>query len=252
MKNIKLPAPQLSYLKEVDIDLDMTGRHYVKLATSEGQIPEEVALDILTDLVKQDANNLTLSELRYLFMLVKINALDNKYSVIVSCTHPKKDGTECGHTQEVEVKLSDSDLNRTPADYTPPTIDFVVGDKEEHFTVFAPKAKDEIDLIRYFMIDKGYSEKDLTEDKEVALNFTFLRALLHLQKDGISIVENSGQYDELLKLFDKNKYKTVVDLYKKMNEVDSFGVQMKTYEVTCKECGGKLIFRPPLLHGFLS
>ena len=59
-KIIKLPAPQLSQLGEVNIDLDMTGRHYAALCTSEGQIPEDVALGILKDLIEEDANKLTL------------------------------------------------------------------------------------------------------------------------------------------------------------------------------------------------
>ena len=45
-KTIKLPAPELSQLKEVNIDLDMTGRHYALLATAEGQVPEDVAISI--------------------------------------------------------------------------------------------------------------------------------------------------------------------------------------------------------------
>ena len=33
-RTFKMPAPQLSYLKEVNIDLDMTGRHYALLGTT--------------------------------------------------------------------------------------------------------------------------------------------------------------------------------------------------------------------------
>ena len=86
-KTIKSPTPQLSILKEINIDLDMTGRHYALLASCEGQLPEDVVLSILKDLVEEDANKLTLSELRYLFMLVKINSLENKYVISVECTH---------------------------------------------------------------------------------------------------------------------------------------------------------------------
>lgn len=251
MKNIKLPAPQLSYLKEVDIDLDMTGRHYVKLATSEGQIPEDVALDILTDLVKQDATNLTLSELRYLFMLVKINALDNEYNVAITCTKPKEDGTPCGHRQLVKIRLSDADLNRTPKHYKLPVVDFILkeGGKEEMIMIMPPKAKDEIELIRWFVTDKGKTEEDLITDKKTSLEYTFLRAGLHMQKDGVQILNGPNEYEEFLKLMDFNKYKNIEKLYKAMTEVDSYGVQNKTYEVKCEECGGNLVFRTPLLYG---
>lgn len=251
MKNIKLPAPQLSYLKEVDIDLDMTGRHYMKLATSEGQVPEDVALDILTDLVKQDATELTLPELRYLFMLVKINALDNKYYVGISCTAPKPDGTICGHKQSIEIKLSDADLHRTPKKYTPPKVQFML-DKDtgpETFDVMVPRAKDEIELIRYFITDKGKTEEELVTDKATSIQYTFLRAGLHLQKNGEQILKTPNEYEGFLSLFDINSYKNITKLYDAMNEVDSFGVQNKTYETKCEECGGNLVFRTPLLHG---
>jgi hypothetical protein len=50
-----------------------------------------------------------------------------------------------------------------------------------------------------------------------------------------------------------NKYQTVSKLYEFSNEVDSFGVQSdKLYELKCKECGGTLRFRLPLLHGLVD
>jgi len=249
MKHIIFPAPQLSYIKEIDLDLDMTGRHFVKLASSEGRVPEEVALDIISDLTKQDANNLTLSELRYAFMLVKINSLENDYSVEITCTHTRENGEKCNHTQTEKLKLSDADLNRTPKNYKVPTIKFVVDDGEEEFTVFPPKAKTEIELINWMLLDKGYKQEDLTDNIEISAEYTFLRGLLHLQKNGEAVFENASQFEEGLKLLDTNKYQTVTKLYSLMNEVDSYGVQNKIYRTKCKECGGTLVFALPLLHG---
>ena len=80
-KTIKLPAPQLSQLKEVNVDLDMTGEHYMQIASSEGQVPEDVALSIVKDLMEEDANKLTMAELRYIFMLIKINVGSNQYNL---------------------------------------------------------------------------------------------------------------------------------------------------------------------------
>jgi hypothetical protein len=47
----------------------------------------------------------------------------------------------------------------------------------------------------------------------------------------------------------ENKFSTILDLNKKVDEVDSFGVQNQKYTFECEECGGKLTFQIPLLYG---
>ena len=252
-KTIKLPAPQLSQLQEVDIDLDMTGRHYALLATSEGAIPEDVALSILKDLMEQDANKLTISELRYLFMLVKINSLENNYTVELKCTHDGKDGKPCGHINTLKFHLSDADLNRTPLKYKVPEIEFTIDKTTKTYKVMPPTMNMESALINYFLNDLGVKYEDISEDKTVAMKFTFIRSVMHLVDDkGQFIINNVEQFKIIDSYLDVNKYQTVTDLYAKCEEVDGFGVQDKIYEMRCKECGGRLAYQLPLLHGLVS
>ena len=253
-KTIKLPAPELSQLKEVDIDLDMTGRHYATLATSEGQIAEDVALGILKDLIEQDANKLTIPELRYLFMLVKINAMENSYFVDVACTHTNKKGEPCGCVNHFEVKLSDADLNRTPHNYKVPEITFVdLEDKEQTYKIMPPTMDMESALLNWFLIEKNHSVEEITENAQDALSFSFIRSLMHLvDKNGNRLISEVNQFETSDKYFDCNKFTTIKNLYQKCVEVDSFGVQDKVYEFKCKECGGRIIFRLPLLHGLVD
>jgi len=253
-KTIKLPAPELSQLKEVDIDLDMTGRHYATLATSEGQIAEDIVLGILKDLIEQDANKLTLSELRYLFMLVKINAMENSYFVDVACTHVNKKNETCGHVNHFEVKLSDADLNRTPHNYKVPEINFVnLEDKEQTYKVMPPTMDMESALLNWFLIEKNHSIEEITENAQDALSFSFIRSLMHLvDKNGNRLISEVNQFETADKYFDCNKFTTIKKLYEYSAKVDSFGVQDKTYEFKCKECGGRIIFRLPLLNGLVD
>lgn len=254
-KHIKLPAPELSQLKEVDIELDMSGRHYAELACSQGQIAEDVALSILKDLVEQDANKLTIAELRYLFMLVKINAMDNNYVVKVKCTHTKKDGKPCNHITEYKVNVSDADLNRTPKNYKVPEVEFVIDDKtQKKFKIMPPTMDMESALLNWCIVEKGMNINDIENDPDTSFDFTYLRGLLHLiDKDGNRLISKVEQFEDSKKYLDINKYQTIRDIYAAMNEVDKFGVQSdKLYEFTCKECGGKLSFQLPLLNGLVD
>ena len=77
---------------------------------------------------------------------------------------------------------------------------------------------------------------------------------MHLvDKDGNRLITEVSQFEDCDKYLDINKYTTVTALYEKCNEVDSFGVQSdKLYEFDCKECGGRLFFQLPLLHGLVD
>lgn len=253
-KIIKLPAPQLSQLGEVNIDLDMTGRHYAALATSKGQIPEDVALGILKDLIEEDANKLTISELRYLFMLVKIHALDDRYTVTVACTHTNKKGKLCGHNNVFEVKLSDADLNRPPHNYKVPEIDFNYEDTQKTYRVLPPCMDMESALLNYFVVERGIPMEEIDKDKDISYEFTFIRCVMHLvDKEGKRLINSIEQFADWQKWNDGNSFKTVKELYALSNQVDGFGVQKNhLYRFDCKECGGHLMFTLPLLNGLVD
>lgn len=250
-KTIQLPAPELSQLKQVDIDLDMTGRHYQLLATSEGMIPEDVALSILKDLMGKEANKLTMNELRYLFMLVKINSLENKYEANVTCTRILKTGKPCNHENKYDIFLSDADLNPTPKGYEAPKIMFAIDDGEsKEYTVMPPTMDMETALITWYTTTKGKTVNELTEDKNVAFDYLFIRSVMHLvDSKGNRIVDKLDDFEYVFDYLDCNKYSIVDELNEKVMEVSKFGVQNKVYKFKCKECGGTLVFQLPLLYG---
>lgn len=253
-KNIKLPAPQLSQLKEVNVKLDMTGRHYRLLATSQNELPEEVILSITKDLLQEDAAKLTLNELRYVFTLIKINSLENEYNVKVACKNynPKTKKT-CNTINEIRVALSDSDLNKTPENYKVPEIEFCYEEnKPETYFVMPPTVDTEIALIQLFTIERNKDATVFTDLKE-SVDYSMCLALLHLvSKDGERMIKQFASIDDIMKFLDYNSYQSTSKLIEFMNEVESFGVQNKVYECTCKECGSKLSYQIPLLHGLVG
>ena len=199
-KNIKLPAPQLSQLKEVNIDLDMKGRHYAEIATSEGHLPEEVAKSILDDLMDEDANLLTVNELRYLFMLVKINSLENNYKVTVTCTHTLKDGTTCGHENVKDIKLSDADLKYTRKNYKPPVIKFAVDDSgDKEWIVLPPTVDIECALLNWIMNEKSMKIEEILTDGKISFEYTLLRSICHLvdSKTNERYIKGVNEFTEL-------------------------------------------------------
>ena len=253
-KNIKLPAPMLSQLKEVNVDLDMRGRHYAEIATSNGQLPEEVALSIVNDLMDEDANKLTLNELRYIFMLIKINSLENDYNVTVTCTHEKKDGTICGCENIKHIKLSDADLNFPKKNYQPPVIRFSYSGEEKEWRVIPPTVDMECAVLNWFLTEKGIKREELLVDKKESFNFTYIRSVMHLVDEvtGERAVKEMTDFEVALKSLDENKYSLIHKLYELVEDVSQYGLTSKMYELTCKECGGKLVFHLPLLDGLAS
>jgi hypothetical protein len=254
IKNIKLPAPQLSQLKEVNVKLDMTGRHYRLLATSQNELPEEVILSITKDLLQEDATKLTLNEIRYIFTLIKINSLENEYKVRVMCKNynPKTKKT-CGEINDIQVALSDSDLNKTPEDYKVPEIEFCYEEeKPETFYVMPPTIDTEIALMKLFTIERNKDTSVFTDLNE-SMDYTLCLALLHLvDRYGERMIKQFSSIEDILKFTDINTYAATGKLINLMNEVESFGVQNKIYECTCKECGSKLSYQIPLLNGLVS
>ena len=246
-KNIKLPAPQLSELKEVNIDLDMTGRHYALIATS-GDIPEDTALSVLHDLVDEDANKLTMSELYYLFTLVKIHSLEDDYTATVECPY-------CKHTETYDLHLSDSDLHRTPDDYKAPEIEFCV-DKEkgiEKFTLKPPTMDMESALYNWYLTDKDITYEDLQKDLSTAMDYSFIRACMCLVRpDGSRPVYEPNQFETVLSWMDINKFNKMNELYLKIDEINSFGVHIGERIEKCKECGEDVVFHLPLFFGLLD
>lgn len=251
-KTIMLPTPQLSYYKEVNVDLDMTGKHYLELAESAGKIPEEVALSIVKDLMEEDADKLTINDLRYIFTLIKINSLENDYKASIKCMISRKSGI-CGHVNTISIKLSDADLNSTSSDYKVPEIDFIIGDTEKTYKVMPPHCDIEIALYDWFTTQKGIELSKITDDLKSTTEFALIRSVCHLvDQDGKRVVENFSSFNSVMSWIESNKFSKVTQLLKLVQEVNSFGVQNKEYTIKCEECGGTLKFRLPFLNGLTS
>lgn len=255
-KNIKLPAPQLSELKEVNVDLDMTGRHYAWIATAnEKQVPEDIAVQILTDLMKEDPNKLTIAELRYIFTLVKITSLEDDYSYTVKC--------KCGCENKFDLHLSDSDLHLTPGDYKVPELKFTTykpnqenvpykekETEEDTYYIKPPLMDMESALNNWFLVEKSKTWDDIVKDPAVSMDYSFLHAAMHLVKrDGRRLISTMNEFEDALKLLDCNKLPIITKLFEMANEVDSFGVQNPYYVFKCKECGGEIEATLPFFYG---
>ena len=251
-KTVILPTPQLSFYKEVNVDLDMNGKHYLELAESKGRIPEEVALSITKDLMEEDANKLTLTDLRYIFTLIKINSLENDYKVSVKCTMARESGI-CGHTNILDIKLSDSDLNATPADYKVPEIQFKIGDTEKTYKVMPPHCDMEVALYDWLTTQKNVDLSKITDDLKSTTEFALIRSVCHLvDENGKRVVEDFSDFSSVMDWIQLNKFSRVTQLLKLDQKVNSFGVQNKEYTIKCEECGGTLKFRLPFLYGLTN
>lgn len=249
-KTIRFPAPQLSQLKEVNIDLCMTGRHYGTLATSDGELPESVVTSILNDLMEEDANQLTLSELRHLFMLVKIHSLENKLKFTVRCRCTDSNGNFCNEPHEVSAFLSDEDLNPTPEDYKVPEIVFRTEKTEKTYKIMPPTMNLECALYDYFQTVKNVQHDEIFKSHDTSFQYLYMRGILHLvDEKGERFFNENSTFDGLMNYLDCNPYNFINELFDKVEEVSQFGVQNKTYELKCKKCGGKVLYNIPLLAG---
>lgn len=251
-KNLKMPAPELSELKEVNVDLDMTGRHYAML-TSAGKynIPEDLALSILRDLMEEDPNKLTMAELRYVFTMVKIHSLENEYYVTVKCN-------TCGKSHKYSLLLSDADLHRTPEGYQIPTIMFKTDKQgaEKEYYVKPPLMNMESALYDWFLTEKGKTLEDIATDDETTFNFAWIRSCMHLVDTVTNerLIKDISQFELALSYLNANKYSMIDGFFDKCNEVDSFGVQNPDYKLPCKTkgCKGTVEFQLPFFYGLLG
>ena len=178
----------------------------------------------------------------------KINSLENEYTVSVQCNHQDK-GKICNHINKFKIFLSDTDLNPTPNDYQIPKITWRTENTECEYEIIPPTMDIESALFNYFQTERNANPDDIPEDKKLSFDYTFLRAMMHLVKDGKRLVTIESNFNDILNLLKFNKYSQLNHLFDYVLEVDSFGVQNKMYEFKCEECGGTLMFQLPLLDG---
>ena len=254
--NFQLATGPLSYLKEVNIDLELKGKHFDQLVVADEDTYERVVLSILSDLMDEDPNKLTLSEMYHLFLFVKVQSLNSKLSLSVRChniLHAVKDLSEvqreCGALNSFEYSLLDSDIVYCPKNYKIPEISFMTEGKVQQYEVRPPTMNHELDLLAYFQ-EKGVTREDLSRDRQQQLAFAKHRILLHMRgKETGEDFFDRKRREKAVEDISENSVSFIQKAGELMGEVNSFGVSNKRMTLTCKECGGKVNFRLPLSAG---
>jgi len=263
MKSLyKSPLGELSYLKEFHLDVEMLGEHFDALAKSSEENYEKTVVSILTDLLDEDANMLTLQEMTYLFLLVRIHSLSNNLTEEVECTNTVLKQTEfgtrrerCGAKNLIDIRLSDADLNYIPEDYKPQTIIVKLGEREASYKVIPPPMKEEIDLIGYFQ-ERGFLRKQLMsgkdEDRGLLLEYAKHRGFLFLQnvETGETFYDRNRRQRAVAASL-KAPAKFVPTLLKAVKDVEAFGLKTLEKKYKCKECGMDLTVQMPFLDSTL-
>jgi len=252
----QLSSGPLSYLKEVNVDLELKGKHFDELVTASEDTYERVVLSILGDLMDEDPYQLTMSEMYHVFLLVKVTSLGKKLSLSVKChsiLHNKTDvgdvQRECGALNPMEYTLTDSDVIYCHKGYKIPELVFITGGRSQVYEVRPPTMTQELDLLAYFQ-ENGVSRENLLRDNLQTLDYAKHRILLHLRnkETGDSFFDRK-QRESAVKDISDNPLSFMKRAGELMTEVNSFGVSNKRMNLVCKECGGKMTFRLPLSAG---
>lgn len=250
----QLATGPLSYLKEVNIDLELKGKHFDDLTAADTNTYERAVLSVLKDLMDEDPFQLTMNEMYHLFTLVKVTSLGSKLTLNIKCHHVINDKVtgsqrECGVLTQTDYSLLDSDIIYAPADYKMPEIEFEYGGRKQLYYVRPPTMTQELDLFAYFQ-ERGVSKEALTNDKLMMLEYAKHRILIHLvNKETGDRFFDRKQREFALKDISNNSLLFMKKAGDFMEEVGSFGISNKRMTLKCKECGGILTFRLPLSDG---
>lgn len=255
-REVELNSKKLSFYEKVEIETELLGKHMQQLAAMPEGASDVTCLSILGDLLSEgyDKNKLTLSDVTYLFTLLKMNSLGADYVIPVKCLNKKSDGTLCEHVTKVHLTLAEGDLRIPDKDYQIPTITlFDLEKRSFNFQIKPPYLADIINLKDAFLTQFSCSPKDLVDGKhkEQAYLFSLLNMLYAVVNPetqerpfvGLDKLKATLAYVEELPL------STIKTLTEKVKLTEPYGLQYKTYEGTCEECGQSLTFRLPLLFG---
>jgi len=253
--NVQLAAPSLSRVGKVSLETEMTAAHYMLLAgkTSSNEVLVE---NILSDLVDCDASQLNLTEIYHLFTLVKCVSLGGKLGIRLSCPCKVKDSV-CGSDIQFEYRLEEGDVLREPKGYKVPTVQWDFGNGLQTWSVIPPALEAESFLFDWFETEKEVTRENIISKNDpdmlgIRLEYSQLRSLLHLcTEDKEPFIKNISDYQSALDSFKlkTNTFSSINSLLKYVNEEASFGVNNKTINIVCKECGGNFNYHLPLLSG---
>lgn len=246
-KKVRLPSGKLGYLGDVDIDLEMRGKHFDALTTVAGKHFEEVVLSILKDLMEQDPYLLTQIDLMYLFTLVKIASFGGQLEVTTVCPRQIQLGggayRQCGAQTRFTISMGDDDVLYYEGE--PPVVRLDMGEgREEEFLVRMPSMFVELKLLNAFE-EKGISREDLLKDADSALLYSKQRLAAHVFTERHSL-------EQVIQALDNGSFRFKADFAKQVTALADYGLKHKVYDVKCKECGGKYSYRLPLHAGIFS
>lgn len=244
-KQIRLPSGALGSLSVVNIDLEMRAKHYDLLTTVSPDHNEECVLSILKDLMEEDPYQLTQIDLMYLFTLVKLASIGDELRVETHCplllTTKTGSYRPCNTKHSLTFSLSESeDLKMFKGKI--PTFTLPVNGKDEIFNLNLPTMATEIELLEELTASGKSRKEALLQDKASLTQYAKKRMVAHL-------VSNQFTKEQLLTALEESSFKKITELTALVRELNSYGLIHKTFEITCKECGGKYTYRLPLLFG---
>ena len=146
----------------------------------------------MADLMDEDPNLLTMRDLYYAFLLVKVSSFGPDVPISVTCAHQIVDKGNtprlCGYVNKTSFSLAEADVTYAPEDMEAPrlAVPFVcMHGSEEHpvqYEIRLPTMADELDLIAMYQ-ELGYLREQLSniyENRALVIEYSRHRLLLHL------------------------------------------------------------------------
>jgi hypothetical protein len=262
----KLTGGVVSTLKEVHLETIMTTAHFDDLALLDDTSAERGILSCLSDLMEEDPFKLSMQELYYVFLLVRMYSFGPMIPVTVTCRNlisSVDNLTQLVYcntvNDEASFTLEDTDLLYPDKDFIIPEVSLTLPcigasiDEPKSFYIKPPIVGDELALIDMYQ-EQGYSRGDLSDfegHKELVIQYSRQRSFLYLRdKETDEIVfSDRGIREKAIEEFKKAPVSCLRDITRGIEKVDRFGVTKKRHQVTCKACGKPIFFRTGLLSG---
>ena len=245
-KQIALPSGALGYLNKINIDLEMTGKHFDALNLISDDHYEDTVLSILKDLMEEDPYLLTQIDLMYVFTLVKCSSLGDKIEVTAQCPNTvviSDSGSTARRACLAKHRFSIRQVEDDVIMFTGkvPAFELEVAGIPYTFELRYPSMFTEIELLNYFE-EQGKSRKDILNDKETQLLYAKRRMAAAIKTNDFSI-------DQLVEALTKASFRKNAELAEKVKDLQKYGIKHKVYSIRCKECGGSFDYHLPLLAG---
>ena len=250
----KLPSGKLGPFNEINLETVMNVSHFDTLALLSDDDAERGVLAVLKDLMEEDPFKLSMRDLYYVFLLVKVSSFGPEIPVSVTCRNFIKDPetnarSVCNHINQTTFSLADADIEYAPSDMEIPSV--ILHGKS--FLIKPPSMADELDLIAYYQ-EKGISRQQLAnviDNKDQVIEYARHRMFLYLRDfdTGEAVYSDRDRREKALAEFKSLPITVYKDITSGIDKVDKFGVKSQTHQVVCKGCNNTVTFRTGLLAG---